>query len=72
MVVLAVIFAGKGVVALQEAGYLPMTRIAFPELTLLGIYPYLEGLLLQLGLVLLGVFLWFGLPRRRTGVGEAE
>tara|TARA_Y100001933_G_C19008453_1_gene567650 strand:+ start:3119 stop:4942 length:1824 start_codon:yes stop_codon:yes gene_type:complete len=65
MLVLALIFAGKGVVALQEAGVLPMTRVEFPEVALLGLYPFLEGLLLQLGLVLLALFLWLGLPRIR-------
>lgn len=65
VLVLALIFAGKGVVALQEAGLLSMTRVDFPEVALLGLYPFLEGLLFQLGLVLLGLFLWFGLPRHR-------
>ena len=65
MLALAVIFAGKGVIALQEAGYLPMTPVPFPEVAMLGLYPFLEGLLLQLGLVLVGVLLWFGLPKRQ-------
>ena len=43
MFVLAVVFAGKGVAALQEAGHLPVDHIAFPRIDLLGIYPTLEG-----------------------------
>jgi len=68
MFVLALIFAGKGVAALQEAGRIPVSPISFPRIDLLGIYPNLQGLLLQLGLVLLALFLWYGLPgKRRTG-----
>ncbi len=65
MFVLAVIFAGKGVAALQEAGYIPVTPVNFPRFDLLGIYPNLQGLALQLGLLLLALFLWYGLPSRR-------
>lgn len=45
--VLAVVFAGKGIAALQEAGRLQASAVDFPKLELLGIYPNLEGLLLQ-------------------------
>lgn len=65
MFVLAVIFAGKGVAALQEAGYIPVNPVNFPRVDLLGIYPNLQGLLLQLGLLLLALFLWYGLPGRQ-------
>ena len=65
MFVLAVIFAGKGVAALQEAGYIPVSPVDFPRIDLLGIYPNLQGLLLQLGLLLLALFLWYGLPGRQ-------
>ena len=52
MFVLAVVFAGKGVMALQEAGKLPISPIAFPRVELLGIYPTLQSLAAQLLLVL--------------------
>ncbi len=65
MFVLAVVFAGKGVAALQEAGYIPVSPVHFPRIDLLGIYPNLQGLLLQLGLLLLALFLWYGLPGKR-------
>jgi high-affinity iron transporter len=65
MFVLALIFAGKGIAALQEAGYIPVTPVSFPRIDLLGIYPNLQGLLLQLGLLLLALFLWYGLPGKR-------
>jgi len=47
MITLAVIFAGKGVAALQEAGKLPLNPVQFPRIDLLGIYPTLQSLGLQ-------------------------
>lgn len=55
MFALAVVFAGKGVAALQEAGKLPVDPVSFPRVDLLGVYPNLQGLLLQAGLILLAV-----------------
>jgi high-affinity iron transporter len=57
--VLAVVFTGKGIAALQEAGKFPLNPIDFPRVPLLGIYPNLEGLVLQsivLLLLLAGYF----------------
>jgi high-affinity iron transporter len=46
---LAVIFAGKGIVALQEAGRIAMSPVdIIPRVELLGIYPSLQGLSVQL------------------------
>jgi high-affinity iron transporter len=45
---LAIVFIGKGVAALQEAGKLPMNPLDVPSVPLLGIYPNLQGVLLQL------------------------
>lgn len=50
---LAVIFTGKGVAALQEAGAIPVDSIDFISLPILGIYPTLQALSLQLGMLLL-------------------
>ena len=55
MYLLAVIFAGKGVAALQEAGVIGVSQIAFPRIDLLGVYPNLQALGLQLILVLAAV-----------------
>ncbi|MGY0556555.1 FTR1 family protein [Lysobacter sp. A421] len=46
--VLAVVLAGKGVAALQEAGWLSVSVVSFPRIALLGIYPTLQGVLAQL------------------------
>jgi len=60
MAVLAVVLAGKGVAALQEAGWVSMTMVAAPRVDLLGIHPTLEGLLAQLVVlvVLVAGFAW--------------
>jgi high-affinity iron transporter len=62
--VLAVVLAGKGVAALQEAGMLGVTPVAWaPRLSMLGLYPTLEGLLAQAA-TLAALILGFGRNRR--------
>ncbi len=63
MFVMAVVFAGKGVAALQEAGKLPVNPIQFPRVELLGIYPNLQSLAFQLALIALAIFLIVGRNR---------
>ncbi|VAW56006.1 hypothetical protein MNBD_GAMMA07-192, partial [hydrothermal vent metagenome] len=58
MFFLAIIFAGKGIAALQEAGVMISSPVNFVRIDLLGIYPNLQGLLVQLGLIILAVILW--------------
>jgi len=58
MFVLAVIFAGKGIAALQEAGVLVSTSVNFIRIDLLGVYPSLQGLLVQSGLIVIATILW--------------
>jgi len=55
---MAVIFAGQGVAALQAAGKLPASAINFPTVPLLGIYPNMQGVVLQVLLVALIVGGW--------------
>jgi high-affinity iron transporter len=47
MFILAIMFAGNGIAALQEAGKIPVNPVNFPRIDLLGIYPNLEALGLQ-------------------------
>jgi high-affinity iron transporter len=62
--VLAVVLAGKGVAALQEAGMLGVTPISWaPRLSLLGLYPTLEGLVAQ-AVTLAALIVGFGRNRR--------
>lgn len=59
--VLAVVLAGKGIAALQEAGLLNVAPLAaLPRVDLLGFYPTVQGLLVQLMAlaVLLAGFWW--------------
>ncbi|MEK8090693.1 cytochrome c/FTR1 family iron permease [Thermithiobacillus plumbiphilus] len=56
---LAFIFAGKGILALQEAGWISSTPVSFVRIDLLGIYPNLEGLMLQGALTLAMLFALF-------------
>jgi len=58
MFILAVIFAGKGIAALQAADVFPYNPVNFLRIDLLGIYPNLESLGVQL-LLVLGVGLWW-------------
>lgn len=60
LAVLAVVLTGKGVSALQEAGWLSITPVQFPRIDLLGIYPTTQGLCAQaLAIALLAAgFLW--------------
>jgi high-affinity iron transporter len=48
---MAVVFAGNGVAALQEAGVLRATMVHFISVPLLGIHPTSQGLIMQ-GIVL--------------------
>ncbi len=61
---MAIIFAGKGIAALQEAGYINMHHINIPTVDLLGIYPSLESTGLQMALILLAVG-WLMLERMK-------
>jgi high-affinity iron transporter len=56
--VLAVVLAGKGVAALQEAGWLHTSPIAGPRIDMLGLYPSMQTVLAQV-VVLLVVFVAF-------------
>jgi high-affinity iron transporter len=52
MAVLAVVLAGKGVAALQEAGMLDLHPLALPRLEWLGFFPTIEGVVAQLAAIL--------------------
>jgi high-affinity iron transporter len=59
LAVLAVIFAGHGMAALQEAGLVASTRLGLPAVPLLGLYPSVETLATQaLTLLLIALGAW--------------
>ncbi|MGH8085556.1 MAG: FTR1 family protein [Lysobacter sp.] len=47
MAILAVVLTGKGVAALQEAGWLSVAPISFPRIDWLGVHPSLQVVLAQ-------------------------
>ncbi|MCC7546609.1 MAG: FTR1 family protein [Burkholderiales bacterium] len=59
LAVMAVVFAGQGIAALQEAGKLPLHPLDFPAVPMLGIYPNLQGIGLQLALIVVIVGGWY-------------
>jgi high-affinity iron transporter len=64
--VLAVVLAGKGIAAIQEAGLLGVTPLADgPRIEILGIYPSLEGLAVQAA-TLAALLIGFGWNRREN------
>lgn len=65
MFVLAVVFAGKGIAAFQEAGKLPVSPVELlPTIDLLGLYPNLQSLGIQLAMVMTGAALLYWQRRR--------
>ena len=65
LALLAVVFVGKGIAALQEAGTLPVNPVNIPNLPALGLYPSLQGLVLQT-LVVLVIASAFAYARHRA------
>ncbi len=59
LVLLAFIFAGKGIAALQEAGRIASTPIPGPTIDLLGIYPNVQALGLQAVVIILTLVVIF-------------
>jgi high-affinity iron transporter len=68
LALLAVVLAGQGVAALQEAGVVSVNALDLPAAPALGIHPTAESLSVQLALLvaILGVFAWTHRAARRT------
>ena len=69
LALLAVVFTGHGVAALQEAGLFAVTSIAFDPVPLLGIYPSGEALGAQ-GIALALVFAGYFFARRGAALAR--
>jgi high-affinity iron transporter len=65
LVVLSLVIAGKGIAALQEAGYVPISRVALPEWNAVGLYANWESLGVQAVMLALVIVL-LGLSRSRA------
>jgi high-affinity iron transporter len=63
--VLAVVLAGKGVAALQEAGLIGVTPVDVPRISMLGLFPTREVVVAQLATFAV-LMLGFGWNRRRS------
>ena len=68
VLILAVIFTGKGVAALQEAGQLPLSTIDLPPIEILGFHPSAQGLASQLLVAVLAIW-WLHRQHRTTTAG---
>lgn len=55
LALMAVVFAGNGIAALQEAGFLQATFVKFISVPVLGIHPTAQGLAVQAGVLALVV-----------------
>ena len=70
VLLLAVIFTGKGVVALQESGVIAQTLVSIPTIGVLGVYPSLQSIGAQLTVLLITlVLLW---RQRRPAGGPSS
>lgn len=70
--VLAVVLAGKGVAALQEAGRLPLTLVAAPRIDLLGLHPTLQGLAVQVVVLAVLAFGFVWNTRRARAIAASS
>jgi high-affinity iron transporter len=70
--VLAIVLAGKGIAALQEAGWVAVTTVPAPRIEILGIFPTWQSLSAQVTvLVLLGLGFAFNVHHgRRLALSE--
>jgi high-affinity iron transporter len=55
---LAVVLAGQGIAALQEAAWLPLTPVPAPRVEWLGLHPTVQGLAVQGALLLAALAAW--------------
>jgi high-affinity iron transporter len=72
MAVLAVVLAGKGIAALQEAGSLPVEPLDLPAIPSLGLYPTWQGVLTQLAVVVLVVGAFASSRRRERALSPSS
>ena len=67
MIILAVIFTGHGIGALQEAGRLPLHPLLLPGIEYIGLHPTVEALSLQLLVLAAAIGLALYDRRKRAG-----
>ena len=69
MAVLAVVFTGQGVAALQEAGWIDVRAVSFPRVPMLGIFPTFQSLGAQalVTSVIVAALWWANRSTKRSG-----
>lgn len=70
--VLAVVLVGKGVAALQEAGWVAQALVAVPRIEWLGVYPSWQSLLAQLGVAVAAVIGFLFNARSSRALAQAS
>lgn len=70
--VLAVVLVGKGVAALQEAGWIAQGFVSFPRIDWLGIYPTWQSLLAQAIVATVAVIGFAANARSARGLASAQ
>lgn len=71
IILLALILMGKGIHSLQESGWISVTNLSsFPRITWLGIFPTVQTLVAQIGLVLVIGVTYFVNKQRLSRGGE--
>lgn len=67
LVILAIVFTGQGIAALQEAGKIGVDTVSFITLPMLGVYPTVQTLAAQTAVVVLSAIgLWWTSRRTRA------
>jgi len=72
MFVLAIVFIGKGVTALQEAGWVGVSFVAVPRIDWLGIYPTAQSVGAQIAILCIGALWLTVLSRQKTEFGKSK
>ena len=73
MCVLAVVLAGKGVAALQEAGTIGASVVSVPSVPMLGIFPTVQTLVAQVAVIgCIAALLYFGGNRASATQSETQ
>lgn len=70
--ILAVVLVGKGVAALQEAGWISEHLLAVPRIDLLGIYPTWQSVMAQVVVAVIAIAgFWYNARGTQTAVARA-
>lgn len=73
LIILAIVFTGQGIAALQEAGKIGVDAVDFIAVPMLGIYPTLQTIAAQAAVIAVSAFgLWWAARARKLVVQDAR